>query len=261
MTRTATWDTLLQHPDPSDHIAQLYTDEAFLARVVTRFVVAGFAEGEAAVIVATPAHRTLFGDSVPDAAAARGRGQLVMLDAAECLSTLMVAGMPDPTAFRALLAWTLNRVRATGYARARLYGEMVNLLWERDAVESALALEELWNAELRQQRMPLLCAYRIDPFDRHGRHHALARITRAHSHLIPVEDYARFDRAVDRAYAEVFGSDGDSQMLRDLLVQTTWATTSMPRAQAALFALRDLSAPIANSVLDRARRYYSEDPA
>jgi MEDS: MEthanogen/methylotroph, DcmR Sensory domain len=261
MTRTSTWEALVQHPDPCDHIVQLYTDDAFLARVVTRFVVAGFAEREAAVIIATPAHRALFGDSVPDAAAAKGRGQLVMLDAAECLSTFLIDGMPDRTAFRALLAWVLNRVGATGYARTRLYGEMVNLLWERAALESALALEELWNEELRQRRLPLLCAYRIDPLDRHGRHHALARITRAHSHLIPVDDYERFDRAVDRAYAEVFGSDGDSQTLRDLLVQTTRPTTSMPRAQAALFALRDLSAPIADAVLERARLYYSPDPA
>ena len=72
-----------------------------------------------------------------------------------------------------------------------------------------------------------------------------------------MDDYERFDQAVDRAYAEVFGSDGDSQMLRDLLVQTMRTATSMPRAQAALFALRDLSAPIADAVLERARLYYA----
>ena len=128
MTRTSTWEALVQHPGPCDHIVQLYSDDAFLARVVTRFVTAGFAESEAAVIIGTPAHRALFAASVPGAAAAKGRGQLVMLDAAECLSAFMIDGMPDRTAFRALLAWVLNRVGATGYARTRLYGEMVNLL-------------------------------------------------------------------------------------------------------------------------------------
>jgi hypothetical protein len=258
MTDTSTWEALLQNPGPCDHLVQFYTDELFLARAVTRFVEAGFAEGEAAVIIGIPTHRSLFSHSVPDAAAAKRRGQLIMLGAAECLETFMIDGMPDRTAFRTLLASVLDGVRATGYPRARLYGEMVNLLWEQHALEPALALEELWNEELRERRLALLCAYRVDPLDRFTRHHALARIARTHSHLIPVDDYARLDRAVDRAYAEILGSDGDSQTLRDMLVRTTWPTPSMPRAQAALFALRDLSATTADAVLERAHRYYSE---
>jgi len=34
--------------------------------------------------------------------------------------------------------------------------------------------------------------------------------------------------------------------------------SSMPRAQAALLALRDVNAHTADAVLDRAKRYYSE---
>ena len=38
-----------------------------------------------------------------------------------------------------------DRVRAAGYPRPRLYSEMVNVLWERDALEAAVRLQELWN--------------------------------------------------------------------------------------------------------------------
>jgi hypothetical protein len=171
----------------------------------------------------------------------------------------MVDGMPDREAFVDVITDALDRVRAAGYQKIRLYGEIVNLLWEQDALEPAARLEELWNELLAEQRVALLCAYRMDNFDRYAHRNALARISQAHSHMIPVDDYERFDRAVDRAYADVFGRDGDAQMLRDLLVTTLGPASVMPRAQAALLALRDVNAHTADAVLDRARQYYSEE--
>jgi hypothetical protein len=259
MTATPTWEVLLQAPGACDHLVQLYTDDGFLARVVTRFVGAGFAAGEAAVIIATPAHIALFADRLPDVAGARTRRQLVFRDARDYLTSVMVDGMPDREAFVDVITDALDRVRAAGYQKIRLYGEIVNLLWEQDALEPAARLEELWNELLGEQRVALLCAYRMDNFDRYAHRNALARISQAHSHMIPVDDYERFDRAVDRAYADVFGRDGDAQMLRDLLVTTLGPASVMPRAQAALLALRDVNAHTADAVLDRARQYYSEE--
>jgi hypothetical protein len=76
--------------------------------------------------------------------------------------------------------------------------------------------------------------------------------------MIPIDDYERFDRAVDRAYTDVFGQDGDAQMLRDLLVATLGPMSAMPSAQAALLALRHVNADTPDAVLERARLYYSE---
>jgi hypothetical protein len=77
--------------------------------------------------------------------------------------------------------------------------------------------------------------------------------------MIPLEHYDRLERAVDRAYADVFGQDGDAQALRDLVVAALGPTASMPRAQAALVGLRAVNAHTADAVLERAKRYYSED--
>jgi hypothetical protein len=122
---------------------------------------------------------------------------------------------------------------------------------------AALQLEALWTELLAERRIALLCAYRIDNFDRHVHRGLLHQISRSHSHLVPVEDYARFDEAVDRAYRDVFGAGGDTAALRQLMVSQPLSTTRMPSAQAALVALRQLRGDIADAVLARAREYYA----
>jgi superfamily I DNA/RNA helicase len=258
MTPPSSWEALLRTPGACDHFVQLYTDDDFLARAVVHFVEAGFAEGEAAVLIATPAHIALFTDRLSGAPGAMVRGQLVVVDAQATLKAFMVDGMPDRETFVEVVTGVLDRVRAAGYAKIRLYGEMVNLLWEQDALEAAVRLEELWNDLLAEQRVPLLCAYHIDPFDRYAHRFALTSISRTHSHVIPVADYERLDRAVDRAYRDVFGREGDAEILRDLLVAALGSTPIMPRAQAALLALRDVNSHTADAVLERAKEYYSE---
>ena len=71
-----------------------------------------------------------------------------------------------------------------------------------------------------------------------------------------VEDYDRFEHAVDRAYADVFGTLGDSENLRALMLRRTPSGPDMPRAQAALLALRDVAPRLADLVLERARHHY-----
>ncbi|HMH51789.1 MAG TPA: MEDS domain-containing protein [Candidatus Acidoferrum sp.] len=258
MNSATTWESLLDAPGACDHLVQLYTDDEFLARAVVHFVRAGFDGGEAAVIIATPGHIALFSERLPEVSEALAQRQLVFLDADECLKTFMVDGTPDRQAFLVTVTAALQRVRAAGYPRMRLYGEMVNLLWQRDALDAAVRLEELWNELLAVERLPLLCAYRIDNFDRHAHRRALGPIGKVHSHMIPLEHYDRLERAVERAYFDVFGPDGDAQTLRELLVTSLGPTSAMPRAQAALLALRGVNAHTADAVLDRAKLYYSE---
>jgi hypothetical protein len=193
MNATTSWETLLRTPRPCDHLIQLYTDEAFLAQAVAQFVGRGLAEGAAAVVIATPAHVDAFiarlaagGLDVPEIVR---RGQLVVRDAEGCLATFMVDGMPDRAAFFRLVRGLFDGVRAAGHMSIRVLGEMVNLLWDHN-LEATVRLEELWNEVLADQRVSLLCAYRIDNFDRHAHRGVLHQISRVHSHLIPLEDYS-----------------------------------------------------------------------
>ena len=259
MSSAPSWQPVLRSARPCDHILQLYTDDAFLTRAVTQFVGAGLLAGEAAVIVATPPHiRALdaqLGLQV-DVAAVRARDQLVVFDAETCLAGLLVDGRLDRDQFLGFVNGMLDRAEIPGNGRVRVFGEMVNLLCGRDP-QAAAELEALWSGVLTTRSVCLLCAYRLDNFDRHVHRGLLHQISRGHSHVVPVEHYQRLESAVDRAYREVFGAEGDIASLRDLLVAGTAPTPVMPAAQAALLALRGLRTDIADAVLERARYYYT----
>jgi hypothetical protein len=108
---------------------------------------------------------------------------------------------------------------------------------------------------LRDERLSLLCAYRLDPLDRQVQG-ALRRVTRCHSHLLPAENHDRFEQAIDRAYAEVFGVGADVDTLRELMVSAQNLPTAMREAQAAMFALDTMPELIAQDVRARAQRHF-----
>src|SRR5437899_1284920 len=182
MTPQPSWELLLGTPRPHDHFVQLYTDDGFFGRAVAHFLGEGLRNGEAAAIIATAPHAELITDCLSGAgvnvADAVARGQFAILDAHECLEQIM-AGKPMPTraGFLAIVNPVLERGQAAGYSSIRLFGEMVNLLWDQN-LDATIRLEELWNEVLAGHTASLLCAYRIDPFDRHARRGVLHRVSR-----------------------------------------------------------------------------------
>jgi hypothetical protein len=147
-------------------------------------------------------------------------------------------------------------VRSAGYATVRAFGEMVDILNRRGNLAAAIRLEELWNELLAAERIALLCAYAVDAFDRTEYETTLPSIGHVHSHLMPVEDSDRLERAIDRAFVDVFGIYGDTRLLREVFVRQLPDTTAMPTAQGALFALRNLDTRLADAVLERAATHY-----
>jgi hypothetical protein len=247
---------------PHDHLIQAYTDDVFLARVVADYVGAGLAAGQAAVIIATPAHTQAFTEQLGargiDVSHALAESRLMLLDAERTLARFMVEGRPDRTAFLGVVAAALDHIRGAGYGTIRLYGEMVDLLW-REQLDAALALEQLWNEVVADERLSLLCGYRLDALDRHPQG-VLRQVTQCHSRLMPADEPERLEAAVDRAYAEVFGVGADVATLRDLMASHHRRGTAVPPAHAALFALDDLPLTLANDIRTRARRYYRGAP-
>ncbi len=243
---------------PCDHLIQAYTDDAFLARVVGDYIGAGLARRAGVVVIATAEHTRAFTDHLAatgiDVAAAIGAGQLLFLDAERTLALFMVEGRPDRATFSSVVTAALDHVRTAGYGSVRLYGEMVDLLWQ-EQFEATLELERLWNEVLADERLSLLCAYRIDALDRHAKG-VLRQVTHCHSRLMPADDPERFEQAVDRAYTEVFGVTGDVAALRKLMLSRHAQGPVVPAAHAALFALDDMPPLIANDIRARARQHY-----
>ena len=95
----------------------------------------------------------------------------------------------------------------------------------------------------------------MDPLDG-GVKGVLRQDTRCHSHFVAMEDYERFEQAVDRAYMDVFGTGGDVVVLRDLMVSRSGLPTKMPAAHEALFALDTMAPIISSEIRARAREQY-----
>jgi hypothetical protein len=260
MSVTAGWQALLTRPAPGEHIAQLYTSREFLARAVGRWVGAGLRQGEGVVVIATPRHwrailRELDARDVPVESFQR-RGQLIIQDAEEALTALMVDRAPDRDRFRAVIGGLVDAVQAAGFRTVRAFGEMVDLLRRADVV-ATLRLEALWNELLIDRGIALLCGYSLDTFDPRIYRGLLQQVTGSHSHLIPVEDYARLERAVERAYAEVFGGGDDAVNLRRAFLKHYAPPAAMPDAEAAILALREFVPATADALLESARRHYA----
>jgi MEDS: MEthanogen/methylotroph, DcmR Sensory domain len=256
------WSSLLAGAAPRDHIVQLYQDQQFLNRAVCRFAAAAIANGEGVILVPTIAHwdafRPRLEDEGVDVKAAQSRGQLTIVDADNLLPTFMRDGMPDSPMFLGLAANVITQARGDGrYPKVRWWGEMVNLLWERGDVAASMNLEDLFDQLAHEHDIAIFCSFLMDNFNGDVHARMLPRLGENHSHLIPVEDYARLERAVSEALRETVGPD-ESRVLEERLLRYP-GSFDMPRSQALLLALRQSLPLVADDVLRRSRTLYQAD--
>ncbi len=254
------WCGLLTGAAPRDHIVQLYQDEQFLNRAVCRFAAAAIANGEGIILVPTIAHWDAFRPRLEsegvDVKAAEKRGQLTIVDADNLLPTIMHDGMPDSPVFLGLAANVVSQARGAGrYPKVRWWGEMVNILWERGDVAASMNLEDLFDKLAHEEDIAIFCSFLMDNFNGDVHARTLPRLGENHSHLIPVEDYARLERAVSEALRDAVGSD-ESRVLEDRLLSRYPGVFHMPRSQALLLALRQTLPLVADDVLQRSRTLY-----
>jgi diguanylate cyclase (GGDEF)-like protein len=203
------------------HLVEFYDTEAFLVDTVCCFLVPALHEGDSAIVVATPEHRDAFERALEDAgidiAGAIEDGRYVALDARDVLSRFMVGGSPDADLFSETISAVMDRASG-GERRMRVYGEMVALLWDDGDVESALALEDLWNDLGEVRTFELLCAYPMTAFDDPDSAAAFKRICDQHTSVIPSEGYSLLsgERERTRAIARL---QQESAALRAEIVQ------------------------------------------
>jgi hypothetical protein len=256
------WDRVLAEAAPRDHIVQLYQDQDFLNRAVCRFAAAALANGEGIILVPTRAHWDAFrprlqaeGVNVEDA---ERSGQLNVVDADVLLPRFMQKAMPDAPVFLGLAGEIIARTRGSGrYPKVRWWGEMVNVLWERGDVAASMNLEDLFDRVSHEQDIAIFCSFLMDNFDGAVHTHMLPRLGENHSHLIPVEDYARLERAVAGALRETVGAD-EAHVIEGRLFAKYQPPFTMPRAQALLLALRQVLPEISDAVLTRSRTLYAD---
>jgi hypothetical protein len=254
------WHSLLTDAAPRDHIVQLYQDQEFLNRAVCRFAAGALANGEAVILVPTQEHWNSFRPRLQaegvDVTAAQNRGQLTVVDADELLPKFMRNAMPDAPIFLGLAADVINRARGGSRCpKVRWWGEMVNVLWERGDVAASMDLEDQFDQLAHGHDIAIFCSFVMDNFNSEVHSRMLPRLGQNHSHLIPVQDYSRLERAVSDALREVVGAD-QACVLEQQLLSRFSARLQMPRSQALLMALRQSLPAMADSVLSRSGNLY-----
>ncbi len=185
-------------PDHDGHVVQFYHDDNVLLEAVSRFVGPALACGDAAVVIATQAHRECLEQLLKshglDMSKAARQGRYLTLDATQALSQIMVNGLPDAERFANVIGSTLTRARAAlSSERSQLaaFGEMVNVLWATGQYEAALRLEQLWNDLARNHSFSLLCAYSLSGFNNPKHTEPFLKIGKEHSAVVPSESYVR----------------------------------------------------------------------
>jgi hypothetical protein len=260
LERREPWGGLLASAGPRDHIVQLYQDQQFLNRAVCRFAASAIANGEGVILVPTAAHWEAFRPRLEtegvDVEAAQDSGQLTVVDADELLPQFMRDAMPDAPVFLGLAADVIAQARGGGrFPKVRWWGEMVNVLWERGDVAASMDLEDQFDRLAHEHEIAIFCSFVMDNFNGEVHSRMLPRLGQNHSHLIPVEDYARLERAVAAALRETVGAD-EARVLEEQLLSHAPSPFHMPRSQALLLALRDTLPLVADSVLARSRKLY-----
>jgi hypothetical protein len=253
------WSGLLTDATAPDHIVQLYQDERFLSRAVCRFAASALANGEGVILVPTLAHWEAFRPRLEaegvDVDAAQRSQQLTIVDADDLLPRFMRQQMPDAPLFLGLAADVIKQARGQG-RKVRWWGEMVNVLWERGDAAASMHLEDLFDQLAHEHDLAIFCSFLMDNFDGDVHARMLPRLGQNHSHLIPVEDYARLERAVTSALRETVGI-AEAGVLEGRLLDRTPQPFHMPRSQALLLALREILPQVADVVLERSRRMYA----
>jgi hypothetical protein len=254
------WDGLLSSAGPRDHIVQLYQDQQFLNRAVCRFAAGAIANGEGVILVPTAEHWEAFRPRLEaegvDVKSAQSNGQLTVVDADELLPRFMKDSMPDAPVFLGLAGEVISKARdANRFPKVRWWGEMVNVLWEQGNVAASMNLEDQFDRLAKHHEIAIFCSFVMDNFSSDVQSRLLPRLGQNHSHLIPVQDYARLERAVGDALRHTVGAE-DAKVLEQQLLTSYSPLLRMPRSQALLLALRDSLPEVAESVLKRSRALY-----
>jgi MEDS: MEthanogen/methylotroph, DcmR Sensory domain len=137
------------------HAVQFYGDDRELAACAGDFLAGGIEAGGAGVVVATAAHRRLFGGALTDRVLT---DRLLTVDADETLRGFLTGDGIDEPRFRAAAEALIGQAASNGKP-VRIYAEMVALLWEAGQVYLAIELEGLWNDLAARLPFSLLCGY------------------------------------------------------------------------------------------------------
>lgn len=176
-------ETVVRGTTARDHSVQLFDTLESRVSALATFIASGLDAGDTVLVVArddtwTAAAKQLTARHLDVAHAVR-QHRLIVRDAAETLSKFTRRGLPDPSAFDAVIGTLIRQLATRG--PLRVYGEMVDLLAAERDFDAAIELENLWNALAKTTTFSLFCGYSASHFGPENNAAALKLICRCHS--------------------------------------------------------------------------------
>jgi hypothetical protein len=184
MNNAAPLLTTAQH-----HAVRFYENDKSLAHIVAEFLADGLAAGNPGIVVATAAQRgailrELVAKSL-DVVELQRSNDLVLLDAKDTLSLFMSDGKPDAHAFESSMREVIKRVcHGRPKCTVRIFGQMVDLLWQDGKQDAAIRLEMLWNQLANTQAFSLLCGYAMGYFYKDAN---VQEVCSHHTHVVSAD--------------------------------------------------------------------------
>lgn len=171
---------------PSEHLVQIYGNDAAFLDSLEGFVGGGLRIGDSAIVIASAEHRRALENRLVargiDLAKARSGDQYIPLGAEETLARFMVNGWPDDERFNLVVNELLTRARKSG-RRVRAFGEMVAVMWARGDQGATVRLEHLWHKLCQAEAFSLFCAYPRSGFTQDAAA-SISELCAAHSQVI-----------------------------------------------------------------------------
>jgi len=187
------------------HTVQFYGDDSILLDGLSGFVGAALGAGDAAIVIATEAHRRGLSHRLEarglDVQLAQAEGRFVVLDAMQTLAEFTVNGALVPNIFHEKVASLIEHATeacVSDSPRVAAFGEMVALLWAQGKGEQAVQLEGFWNDLSKTHSFHLRCAYPISGFDQAAHVGSFQLICAEHSHVLPSESYTSLPSEQER---------------------------------------------------------------
>jgi len=256
--------------DHSGHSVQFYSQDTFLLDGLSRFVGTALVAGDAAIVLATRAHREGLESRLQvhglNTARAASQGRYIVLDAAETLAKIMVEGFPDGTCFREIIGNLVIQAQTAAEHGPRVvaFGEMVALLWEDGKHDAAIRLEQLWNELGKEHSFILHCAYPIRCFAQENHAALFLKICTEHSEVIPSDTYTALENKQDRRrnIAQLQQKEQAHDALRETKIRLETEITERIGAERKLRAsersLRELSGRLMK-IQDEERRHLGRE--
>ena len=171
------------------HAVRFYESDRALSLIVAQFLDDGFAVGDPAVVIATPAQRAAIVRELAtrsrDVAQLQRAGDLRLMDATEMLSRVMRNHSPDAEQFRIIMGEVISQAsRGRENCTVRLYGQMMAILWENGRHDAAVSLEMLWNELATATTVSVKCGYALGQFYKQV---DFQRICNQHTHLVSAD--------------------------------------------------------------------------